>query len=210
MRANGIKVQSGKPHEDAIRRTAQNLNVDFDDECSYDSDSFPKTVTEQQCETELTERPNGESGSISDERCTGDRCGKWLVLGLKSPTEAGLTRWVRGKHELPPALAREVAGMLREWSLSHPEFITEDNVHEAAAIFAHEYATVHAVGTPRDIVLLHTPEYDSDTCFYCEQPWEKHQFICTVCRETVPAAGAHSHQDQVKGQLKFRKEKEQK
>lgn len=207
MRANGIKVQKGKPHQDAIRRAAQNLNVDFDDEHSYDSGNFPKTLTKQQCETELTEIPDDEPGvrhAISDERCTGDKCGRWLVLGAKSPSEAGLTRWARDEYELPQALAREVAGKLRKWGLSHPEHITEDNIRQAAVLFPHGYATVHAVGNPRRIELWPTPEYDNDKCFYCEQPWEKHLFTCDICGIDVPADKPHRHQVQVTGQIKFR------
>lgn len=207
MRANGITVQRGKQHEDAIRKAAEKLGIDFDDEHSYDSGRFPKPVTDHQCVTELTELPGAEPGvrhEISDERCTGDKCGKWLKLGEKSPTEAGLTRYVRDSYELPHALARDIAGELREWGLSHPEFITEDNVRQAAAMMPHDYATVHAVGNPQRIVLLPTPQYDNDPCFYCEQPWEKHEFVCGTCGETVPADGPHTHQVQVQGQIKFR------
>lgn len=210
MRANGITVQRGKPHEDAIRKAADKLGIDYDDQHSYDSDTFPKPVSEQQCETELNELPDAEPGvrhAISDERCSGDKCGKWLVLGEKSPTEAGLTRHVRDSYELPQALAREIARVLREWGLSHPEFITEDNVRQAARMMPHDYATVHAVGNPQRILLLPTPEYDNDPCFYCEQPWEKHKFVCDTCHETVPADGAHTHQLQLKGQIKFREAK---
>jgi hypothetical protein len=199
MRANGITVQKGKAHEDAIRGAAKRRDIDFDDQHSYDSDNFPKPVTEQQCETELDELPGAEPGvrhAISDERCTGDKCGKWLVLGEKSPSEAGLTRWVRDEYELPQTLAREIAGKLREWSLSHPEFITEDNVRQAAA-------TVHVCGD-KSLGLLPTPEYDGDPCFYCGQPWEKHTFTCDTCGIDVPADIKHSHQVQLKGQLKFR------
>ncbi|WNI17676.1 hypothetical protein [Actinacidiphila sp. ITFR-21] len=206
MRANGITVQKGKSHEDAIRRAAQKLDVDFDDESSYDSGDFPKAVTEQMCETELNEVPNGEQGvrhAISDERCTGDKCGKWLVLGEKSPTEAGLTRWVRDEYELPQALARAVAGKLREWGLSHSEFISEDNVRQAAAEFPHDYATVHAVGNPQRVELLLTPETDDDTCFHCGQPWEGHAFICNTCQTEVPAVSLHRHPIVAKGQRKL-------
>ncbi|WP_030660811.1 hypothetical protein [Streptomyces rimosus] len=201
MRANGIKVQRGKPHEDAVRRAAKNLGIDFDDERSYDSGDFPKPVMEEMCETELTELPDGELRVISDERCTGYKCGKWLVLGEKSPSEAVLTGWVRGEHELPRALAKQIAGELRRWGLSHPEFITEDNVRQAAAMFPHDYATVHAEGNPQRIVLSPTPRYDNESCFYCEQPWEKHLFVCDTCGTTVPADSKHSHQAQVKGQI---------
>ncbi|MFC9505466.1 hypothetical protein [Streptomyces sp. NPDC057002] len=204
MRANGITVQRGKAHEDAIRKAAEKIGVDFDDEHSYDSGSFPKPVTDQQCETELTEVPDGEPGvrhAISDERCTG--CGMWLKLGEKSPTEAGLTRWVCGEYELPKDLARDVAGQLREWGLSHKEFIDEDNVRQAAAMFPHDYATVHLSGQP-GLGLMPTPEYDGDPCFYCCQPWEKHVFVCVICGADVPADIKHSHPVQVKGQIKFR------
>ncbi|MFD7661284.1 hypothetical protein [Streptomyces sp. NPDC059788] len=208
MRTAGIKVQRGKPHEDAVQRAAKNERVDFDDKRSYGSDNFPKPVMEEMCETELAELPGGERGVISDERCTGYKCGKWLVLGEKSPSEAVLTRWVRGQYELPRALAKQIADELRRWGLSHPEFITEDNVLQAAAMFPHDYATVHAEGNPRRTVLLSTPRYDGDTCFYCEQPWEKHTFICDTCRGAVPADSKHSHQVQVKGQIKFRETKQ--
>ncbi|MEU3046754.1 hypothetical protein ABZ705_09505 [Streptomyces sp. NPDC006984] len=210
MRASGITVQRGKPHEEAIRKAAEKLGIDFDDEHSYDSGDFPEPVTDQQCETELTELPDAELGvrhAISDERCSGTNCGKWLKLGEKSPTEAGLTRWVRDDYELPQALAREIARKLREWGLSHPEFITEDNVRQAAAVFPHDYATVHAEGNPQRIVLMPAPQYDNDPCFYCEQPWEKHTFTCTTCGNHVPADAPHGHEVQVKGQIKFREAK---
>lgn len=209
MRANGIRVQKGKAHENAIRRAAQNLDIDFNDQHTYDSDDFPKPFTEQQCETELTEVPDGEPGTrhaISDERCTGYKCGKWLVLGEKSPTEAGLTRWVRDEYELPQALARETAGKLREWGLSHREFIKEENVREAAAIFPHGYAAVVDIGHGRAVhhALAPTPDYDGEPCVYCGQPWEKHRFECDTCGIDVPADVPHTHQVQVKGQMKFR------
>lgn len=210
MRASGITVPRGKVHEDAIRAAAERLGIDFDDEHSYDSGSFPKPVTDQQCETELTEVPDGEPGvrhAISDERCSGLKCGKWLKLGEKSPTEGGLTRWVRDNYELPQTLAREIARQLRKWGLSHPEFISEDNVRQAARLFPHDYATVHATGNPQHIELRRTPDYDEDPCFYCELPWEKHEFVCETCGETVPADRAHAHQVQVAGQLTFREAK---
>ncbi|MFD9868562.1 hypothetical protein ACFXI8_27335 [Streptomyces niveus] len=209
MRASGITVQRGKAHEDAIRRAAQKLNIDFDDQHAYDSGDFPRPITKQQCETELTEVPDSKPGvrhAISDERCTGAKCGKWLVLGEKSPTEAGLIRWVRDEYELPQALARAIARKLREWGLSHPEFITEDNIREAAVMSPHDYATVHAdIGHERAVnhALVRTPQCDGDPCFYCEQPWEKHVFTCETCGIDVPADAAHAHQEQVKGQLKF-------
>lgn len=206
MRANGLKVQRGKSHEDAIRRAAEALGINFDDERSYDSGAFPKPVNEQQCVTELTEVPDAEPGvrhAISDERCTGDNCGKWLKLGEKSPTEARLARWVHEEYELPQDLAQDVARELREWGLSHSEFITEDNIRQAAAMFPHDYATVHLSGIA-DLGLMPAPEYDGDPCFYCEQPWEKHTFVCVVCKKDVPAVGTHSHQVQVQGQIKFR------
>ncbi|MEV6309936.1 hypothetical protein AB0M10_15225 [Streptomyces sp. NPDC051840] len=203
MRANGIKVQRGKGHEEAIRRAAENLNIDFDDERSYDSDAFPKPVTEQQCTTELTEAPGEGRSAISDERCTGDKCGKWLVLGEKSPSEAKLARYVRDSYELPLGLARQVAGQLREWGLSHPEFIDEDNAREAAAMFPHDFTTVHLRGNPQTIVMLPTPQYDDDPCFYCQQPWEKHEFTCDTCGIDIPATAVHRHQAQVKGQRKL-------
>ncbi|MFD4949174.1 hypothetical protein ACFWNT_43485 [Streptomyces sp. NPDC058409] len=208
MRASGIKVQSGKAHEEAIRRAAEKLGIDFDDERSYDSGDFPKTVTAQQCKTELAEVPGGERGvrhAISDDRCTGDKCGKWLVLGEKSPNEAALTRYVRDSYELPHALARRVAGQLCSWGLSHPEFFDENNAREAAAMFPHDYITVRAVGASRGLVLLPTPQYDEDPCFHCQEPWEKHLFSCKTCGIDVPADVPHRHQSQTKGQLKFRK-----
>lgn len=210
MRASGIKVARGRSHEDAIRLAAEKLGIDYDDQHSYDSGTFPKPVTEQQCETELDEVPGAEPGvrhAISDERCTGDKCGKWLVLGEKSPSEAGLTRWVRDEYELPQALARSIAQELRRWGLSHPEFITEDNVRQAAAMFPHDYATVHLSGA-KSVGLMPTPEYDGDPCFYCAQPWEKHTFTCQGCGSNVPADAKHSHPVQVEGQLKFREVKQ--
>ncbi|MER6367084.1 hypothetical protein ABT255_01670 [Streptomyces mirabilis] len=205
MRANGIKVARSSDHEEAIRRAADQVGVDYSDERSYDSSDFPKTITSQQARTELTELPDGERGEIEDEKC--DRCGKWMKLGEKSPTEAGLTRWVRDDYELPQALAREIARKLREWGLSHPEFITEDNVRQAAAMFPHDYVTVHAEGNPQRIVLMSMPQYDNDPCFYCEQPWEKHTFACTTCGNHVPADAPHRHEVQGNGQIKFREAK---
>lgn len=205
MRASGIKVQRGKPHEDAIRRAAQNLNIDFDDEHSYDSDRFPKTVTQQMCETELTELPDGEHGVISDERCTGDKCGKWLVLKERSPTEARLTAWARDTYELPQALARGVSATLREWGLSHPEFISEDNVRQAAAQYPHDWVSYRFKDTAgTQTVAIHTPDYDGATCMHCDKPWEMHLLTCDTCAIDVPADVPHSHQVQVKGQIKFR------
>lgn len=202
MRANGIKVARIREHEEAIRRAAERGGTDFSDDQSYDSSDFPKAITSQQARTELTELPDGERGEVEDEKC--DRCGKWMKLGEKSPTEAGLIRWVRDDYELPQALAREIAKKLREWGLSHPEFITEDNVRQAAAMFPHDYATVHAEGNPQRIELRRTPEYDDDPCFYCEEPYEKHTSVCETCGTNVPPDIKHSHQVPVKGQLKFR------
>ncbi|MFE5853165.1 hypothetical protein ACFQ61_08085 [Streptomyces sp. NPDC056500] len=201
LRVSGIKVQNGKPHEDAVRRAAQNLSIDFDDECSYDSDRFPKPITAQQCETELTELPEGELGRIPDERCTGDKCGRWLVLGVKSPTESHLARWLSDTYELPRSLARETAGKLREWGLSHSAFISEDNVRQAAAALPHEYATVHCVGNPQRLELRPSPEYDNDSCFYCELAWEQHRFVCEGCGATVRADIHHAHHVPVRGQI---------
>lgn len=203
MRANGLAVQRGKAHEEAIRRAAQKLNIDFDNQHAYDSGDFPRPITKQQCETEVPDSEPGVRHAIQDERCTGDKCGKWLVLGEKSPTEAGLIRWVRDEYELPQALARATAGKLRKWGLSHPEFITEDNVREATSGVPHDYATVHTVGNPQRTVLLATPECDGDPCFYCEQPWEKHVFTCETCGCDVPADSRHAHQVQVQGQRKL-------
>ncbi|MEV7870153.1 hypothetical protein AB0P17_29600 [Streptomyces sp. NPDC088124] len=202
LRANGVKVQRGKPHEDAIRRAAQNLGIDFDSDGSYDSGDFPKPVSKEMCETELTDIPNAAPGvrhAISDERCTGEKCGKWLVLGERSPTEPALIRHVRDTYELPQALARKVAVELRSWGLSHPTFISEDNVHQAAAMHPHGYATVHLSGQS-GLGLMPTPEYDGDRCLYCEQLWEKHLFTCETCGIDVPADQPHRHQLQVKNQ----------
>ncbi|MFM9540035.1 hypothetical protein [Streptomyces turgidiscabies] len=201
MRANGIKVARSSEQDEVIRRAAERAGVDYSDERSYDSSDFPKTITSQQARTELTELPDGERGEIEDEKC--DRCGKWMKLGEKPPTEAGLTRWVRDDYELPQALAREIARKLREWGLSHPEFITEDNVRQAATMFPHDYATVHLSGDA-SLKLMLAPEYDEDPCFYCEQPYEKHTFVCETCGTNVPAGIKHSHQVPVKGQLKAR------
>lgn len=203
MRANGITVAKGPDHEAAIRRAAERQGVDFSDDGSYDSGDFPKTITTQQAKTELTELPDGERGEISDERC--DVCHKWLILGEKSPSEARLSKWVREEYELPQALTRDVAGKLREWGLSHSEFITEDNIRQAAAMFPHDYATVALrLSGDSGVGLMPTPEYDEDPCFYCEQPYEKHTFVCETCGTNVPADIKHSHQVPVKGQLKFR------
>ncbi|MFC8125446.1 hypothetical protein [Streptomyces sp. NPDC057302] len=197
MRAKGIKVARSGEQDEAIRRAAERVGVDYSDERSYDSGDFPKTITSQQARTELTELPDGERGEIEDEKC--DRCGKWMKLGEKSPTEAGLTRWVRDDYELPQALVREIARKLREWGLPHPEFITEDNVRQAAAMLPHDYATVHAERNLQRIELRRTPECDDDPCFYCEQPYEKHTFVCETCGTNVPADIKHSHQVPVKG-----------
>ncbi|MFK0154094.1 hypothetical protein ACIQVK_18735 [Streptomyces sp. NPDC090493] len=202
MRANGIKVARSSEQDEAISRAAERLGVDYSDERSYDSKDFPKTITSQQARTEMTELPDGGRGEIEDEQC--DRCGKWVVLGEKSPTAAGLTRYVRDSYELPHALARDIAGELRKWGLSHPEFIKEENVRQAAAMFPHDYATVHAEGNPQRIELRLTPEYDDDPCFYCEQPWEKHTFTCSTCKTDVPADVPHSHQLPIEGQLRLR------
>ncbi|MFF8283292.1 hypothetical protein ACF06W_11285 [Streptomyces albus] len=175
MRANGIKVAKGMDHEEAIRRAAERVGVDFSDEHTYDSSSFPKVITSQMASTELTELPNGERGEISDARC--DRCGKWLKLGEKSPTEAALTRWVRDEYELPQALAREVAGTLREWGLSHPEFIDSDNVKEAAAQHPHAWMDHRFVDYPKskETRVIYEPDEGGDECIHCGRPWAAHQ-----------------------------------
>lgn len=180
MLANAIKVRWDLPHEEAIRRAANNEGIDFDDERSYDSDAFPKAVTEQMCETELTEVPDGEPGTrhaISDERCTGYKCGKWLVLGEKSPSMAALTRWVRDEHELPQALAKQTAGTLRDWGLSHPEFIDADNVQEAAAQHRHAWRSYRFVNSEHatEYVPVTAPDEPTDECVYCGRPWTAHQ-----------------------------------
>ncbi|MFC4498471.1 MULTISPECIES: hypothetical protein [Streptomyces] len=179
MRANEIKVARGSDHEEAIRRAAERVGVDFSDEGSYDSGDFPKAITSQQASTELTELPNGEWGQISDERCA--RCSKWMKLGEKSPSEAGLTRWVRDNYELPQALARDIAGKLREWGLSHPEFITEDNVREAAALFPHAWISYRFKdGDSTEVEPIHAPDYDGAECMHCNQPLEKHTSSAAV------------------------------
>ena len=213
MRANGIKVPRGKSHEDAIRDAAATFGVNFDDERSYDSGAFPKPVTDQQCETELTEIPDAEPGvrhAISDERCTGDKCGKWLKLGEKSPTEAALAKLVRDSYELPKALARDVARELREWGLSHPEFIDADNVKQAAAQHPHDWSSYRFVNYPKsnEVRPVSTPDYETEECVHCGRPWEDHTLICDVCKEPVSAAGKHSHEIRMKGQIKFREVKE--
>ncbi|MGW1180210.1 hypothetical protein [Streptomyces drozdowiczii] len=179
LRANGIKVAKGMDHEEAIRRAAGRVGVDFSDEHTYDSSSFPKVITSQMASTELTELPNGERGEISDERC--DRCGKWLKLDEKSPTEAGLTRWVRDEHELPQALARDVAGTLREWGLSHPEFIDSDNVKEAAAQHPHAWIDYRFVDYPNshETRPIHEPDENGDECLHCGQAWQAQQHQTT-------------------------------
>ncbi|MEV8399285.1 hypothetical protein [Streptomyces niveus] len=177
MLANAIKVRWDLPHEEAIRRAAENEGVNFDDERSYDSGDFPKAVTEQMCETELTELPDGESGVISDERCTGVKCGKWLVLGEKSPSLAALTRWVRVEHELPQALAKKAAATLREWGLSHPEFIDSDNVKEAVAQHPHAWIDYRFVDYPNstETRAIHEPDDTGDECLHCGQAWQAQQ-----------------------------------
>ncbi|MFF4410133.1 hypothetical protein [Streptomyces sp. NPDC001404] len=202
MRANGIKVARSSDHEEAIRRAAGRAGVDFSNEHSYDSGSFPKAITSRQASTELTELPNGEWGQISDEKC--DRCGKWLKLGEKSPSEAGLTRHVRNSYELPQALAREIAGTLREWGLSHPEFISEDNVRQAAAQHPHDWISYQFTSPDStETELVRTPQCDGEKCVHCDQPWEKHTLTCDTCGDDIPADMPHSHRPQVKGQCKF-------
>lgn len=175
MRANGIKVARSSDHEEAVRRAAERVGVDFHDERSYDSSTFPKAITEQMAGTELTELPNGETGHIEDERC--DRCGQWMKLGEKSPTEAGLTRSIRDEYELPHALAKLAAGTLREWGLSHPEFIDEDNVKEAAAQHPHPWLSYRFVDYPAssETEPISTPERDDEGCVHCGRPWAAHQ-----------------------------------
>ncbi|MGW0881273.1 hypothetical protein [Streptomyces sp. NPDC002671] len=200
MRANGIKVAHSSNHEEAIRRAAERVGVDFSDEGSYDSGDFPKVITSQMTSTELTELPNGERGQISDERC--DRCGKWMKLGEKSPSHTALTRHVRNSYELPQALFKLVAATLREWGLSHPEFITEDNVREAAAQHPHEWASYQFTGPDStQTELIRTPQYDDEKCVYCEQPWEKHTVTCETCGTDVPANEKHTHQLQDNAQI---------
>lgn len=202
MRANGIKVQVGRPHEEAVAKAAEKLGIDYENEHSYDSGDFPKPVTTQMCETELTELPDGERGAISDEQCAG--CGKWLILGEKSPTESKYAKYLREQYELPQKLARQVAGQLREWGLSHPEFIDGDNVKQAASMFPHDFRAVAFRGNPQQIVMFDTPEYDEDTCLDCEKPWEEHTFVCDVCKAEVPAVGRHRHSIQAKRQIKLK------
>ncbi|MFD7537441.1 hypothetical protein [Streptomyces sp. NPDC059819] len=175
LRANGIKVARGRDHEEAVRRAAEQVGIDFSDEHTYDSSSFPKAITSQMARTELIELPNGEPGEIADERC--DRCGKWLRLGEKSPTKAGLTRWVRDEHELPQALAREIAETLREWGLSHPAFIDESNVKEAAAQHPHAWLSYRFVDYPSSTETkpIHEPDDTDDECLYCGQAWQAQQ-----------------------------------
>ncbi|MFF1693071.1 hypothetical protein ACFVXC_05515 [Streptomyces sp. NPDC058257] len=201
MRANGIKVARGMGHEDAIRRAAERQGVDFSDESSYDSGDFPKTITTQQAKTELTELPNDERGEISDERC--DNCGKWLVLGEKSPSEPALTRYVRDSYELPHALAKQIATELRKWGLSHPEFIKEENARQAAAMYPHDFVMTEFRGNPQQVVMFPTPQADGDTCLHCEKPWEEHTFTCGTCGIDIPATDRHRHEIPIKGQRKL-------
>lgn len=180
LRANGITVQRGRRHEDAIRRAAQNLGINFDDEHSYDQNAFPKAVTEQQCLTVLAEVSPGEPGTwhgISDERCAGVGCGKWLVLGEKSPSEARLARIIRDGYELPHDLAELAAGTLREWGLSHPAFIDEDSAREAVAQHPHAWLGYRFVNYPTsaETEAISTPEHDGDACVHCGRPWTVHQ-----------------------------------
>ncbi|MFI1408860.1 hypothetical protein ACH4Y0_02805 [Streptomyces sp. NPDC020707] len=203
MRANGIKVARSSDHEEAVRRAAERVGVDFSDERSYDSSDFPQTITGQQVRTELTELPDGERGEIEDEKCR--RCGKWLVLGEKSPSEAALIRHVRDSYELPQALARLVAATLREWGLSHPEFFNGDNVKQAAAQSPHDWASYRFVNYPKsnDVVPAFTPDHETEECVNCGRPWEDHTLICNVCKKEVPATGHHSHEIRMKGQRPF-------
>ncbi|MEW1922204.1 hypothetical protein [Streptomyces sp. NPDC088360] len=202
MRANGMRVGNGSDHEDAIRRAAGRVGVDFSDEHSYDSGDFPKVITEQMASTELTELPDGERGMIPDERC--DVCGKWMVLGEKSPSEGALTRYVRDAYELPHALAKKIAAELRRWGLSHPEFIKEDDARQAAAMFPHDFATVAFQGEPKQVVMFPTPQFDGDTCFHCDKPWEAHEFTCTTCGIEIPALTPHRHELPIKGRRRRR------
>jgi hypothetical protein len=188
LRANGITVQRGKAHEDAIRGAAKKIGIDFDDECSYDSDAFPKAVTEQMCETELTELPDGERRVISDERCTGYECGKWLALGEKSPDLGALTRRVRDEYELPQALAKKAAATLREWGLSHPEFIDAEDVKTAAAQHPHAWLSYRFVDYPTssETEPVSTPEREDEECVHCGRPWAAHQNPTDLTGEEAP------------------------
>ncbi|MFI9629282.1 hypothetical protein [Streptomyces sp. NPDC052042] len=201
MRVNGIVIQRGKTHEEAIRRAAERIGVSVDDEHSYDSGDFPKAVTKEMARTELTGLSGGEHGTIPDERCTA--CGRWLVLGRKSPSETALARYVRDAYELPHALAKNVATELKKWGLSHPEFIGEENARQAAAMFPHDFAAVEFRGNPQRVVMLTTPQFDGDVCFCCEKPWEDHVFTCGTCGIDVPAVVLHRHEIPVRGQRRL-------
>jgi hypothetical protein len=201
MWANGIKVQNSRPHEDAIRKAAEKLGIDAEDQHSCDFGNFPKPITARQCETKLTELPDGQTGCISDEQCTG--CGNWLVLGQMSPSEAALARYVRDSYELPHSLAKMIAVELRKWGLSHPAYIKEENARQAAAMFPHDFAVVTLQGCPSQIVILFTPQADGDRCFYCEKPWEDHVFTCSICGIDIPATDPHRHQMAIRGERKL-------
>lgn len=199
MRGNGIKVASGRYHEDAIRRAAEKIGVDFDDERSYDSDDFPKAIAEGQACTEITERPDtNRSVMINDERCCHVGCGKWLVEGEKSPSERTMAKIIAEKYDLPRALANGVQEELRRWGYTHPEHIDEDDVQLAARRTLHDYVTVtHPHGLP---IEQSTPEYDGDDCIHCDGAFEDHKVTCTTCKEVVGAADVHRHPIQVQGQ----------
>jgi hypothetical protein len=191
MRANGLKVARGRPHEDAMRRAAQRAGIDFRDGDSYDSGDFPKAITSQQATTELTDLPDGERGEIPDLRC--GNCGRWMVLGEKPPTEDRLARYVRDAYELPQALAGDVARELRSWGLSHPEFISEEDAREAAAHFPHAYLT-YAFDDQHHVVAYGKPNYDGEECVHCGRPWPEHTLTCATCGIDVPVTVAHCHQ----------------
>lgn len=201
LRAAGIKVTSGRQHEDAIRRAAEKVGVDFSDEGSYDSGDFPKTITRDQVLTEITERPDVSSAVISDERC--DQCGKWLIEGERSPNERTMAKIIAEEYDLPKALAESVRTELRRWGYTHPAHIDSDDVQLAARRVPHDYVTVRfAPGYPavRKSLEFSTPQEDGDTCLHCDGLFEDHRFRCTTCKEIVGAVEVHRHQLRMPGQ----------
>ncbi|WP_052682128.1 hypothetical protein [Saccharothrix sp. ST-888] len=202
MSAAGIKVQRGKAYEEAIRKAAGKLGIDFSDERTWDSGDFPKVVTDQTVQTELHEIPEIGDAVISDERC--DSCGKWLGLGEKSPSESKLAAHLAEKYELPKSVAANVGATLREWGWSHPEFIDGDIVKLGVRQVPHDYETCRLVlvsGSDAELRLYPTPQEDGEGCFHCDALWEDHRFNCDVCKKEVEALDLHRHQTIALGQL---------
>ncbi|MBD0734004.1 hypothetical protein [Streptomyces sp. CBMA29] len=201
LRASGIKVQAGKAHEDAIRKAAENMGINFSDEGSYDPGDFPKIATRQNVLTEITERPDGETAIIQDERC--GSCGKWLIEGEKSPPARTVAKLLAKKYDLPIKLAKGVQAELQEWGYTHPEHVSEDDVRLAARRVRHDFLAVAlAPGYPkvRELREYDIPQYNDHECAYCDGAYEDHKVTCSTCKAAVGAAEVHRHFVQIDGQ----------